>query len=94
MRVVLFTILLSIASAAFADTRYAVGVDGLACPFCAYGLEKRLLKEPGVVSVQTDISAGRLIVQMEEQATLNHEQAHEAVKDAGFTLRSFEVVEE
>ncbi len=28
-------------------------VDGLACPFCTFGIEKSLKKVPGVVSVET-----------------------------------------
>ena len=35
--------------AAFAaGTEYQLRVDGLACPFCAYGIEKKLKKTEGV----------------------------------------------
>lgn len=69
---------------------YAVGVDGLACPFCAYGIEKRLGRIDGVASVETDIADSVVIVMMEEGKSLEKSVAWEAVEDAGFTLGSFE----
>ena len=38
-----------------ADKSYVLGVDGLACPFCAYGIEKRLNKVDGVTGVEVDV---------------------------------------
>ena len=31
---------------------YVVGIDGLACPFCAYGIEKQIQKLEGVEQVE------------------------------------------
>ncbi len=69
---------------------YAIGVDGLSCPFCAYGIEKQLSRIAGVEIVLTDIESGTVAVTMEEGATLEEAAATNAVEDAGFTLRSFE----
>ena len=69
---------------------YAIGVDGLACPFCAYGIEKQLGRIAGVETVLTDIGSGTVAVTMEEGATLEEAAATNAVDNAGFTLRSFE----
>ncbi len=69
---------------------YAIGVDGLACPFCAYGIEKQLSRISGVETVLTDIESGTVAVTMAEGATLEETAAGKAVDDAGFTLRSFE----
>ena len=69
---------------------YAIGVDGLACPFCAYGIEKQLGQVEGVQSVSTEIASGKVIVTMKEGATLERSMARKAVENAGFTLRSFE----
>jgi len=69
--------------------RVRVKVDGLACPFCAYGIEKNLSKVAGVVSVRTDVSAGRVIVVMAAGRTLGRAAAERAVRDAGFTLAGF-----
>lgn len=71
---------------------YALEVAGLACPFCAYGIEKRLLKVDGVAGVEVDIGAGRVLVSMEPEASLTRDRAAAAVDEAGFTLRGFEEV--
>ena len=45
MKILMTVMVLSLGwgAAAFADgTRYELRVDGLACPFCAYGIEKKL----------------------------------------------------
>jgi mercuric ion binding protein len=83
----LLAILLS--TAAFAGgNQYALAVDGLACPFCAYGIEKRLSAIEGVESVETDVKSGQVVVSLAEGKTLSEEVARQAVEDAGFTLRS------
>ncbi|WP_461480654.1 heavy-metal-associated domain-containing protein [Porticoccus sp.] len=76
------------------DPVYQVGVDGLACPFCAYGIEKQLQKLDGVKSVETDIAKGRVVVTMDDGKVLDRPLVEQAVKNAGFTLRSFEQIEE
>ncbi|MDX1629678.1 MAG: heavy-metal-associated domain-containing protein, partial [Fulvivirga sp.] len=35
-----------------------VEVDGLSCPFCAYGLEKKLKNLDGVTNIKVDIENG------------------------------------
>ena len=71
---------------------YAIGVDGLACPFCAYGIEKGLGRIEGVEDVTTDIASGTVTVTMAEGATLKEDAARKAVEAAGFELRSFEEI--
>ena len=69
---------------------YTVEVDGLACPFCAYGIEKQLSAIEGVESVETDIKSGAVIVTMAPGSTLDEDAARKAVEAAGFTLRGFQ----
>jgi mercuric ion binding protein len=69
---------------------YAVGVDGMACPFCVYGLEKQIKKLDGVTEVETDLEQGEIIVSVQGDGILEKAEVDEAVRDAGFTLRSFE----
>lgn len=90
-RMMLASILLAgFLPAAYArDTVYALQVDGLACPFCAYGIEKKLSSLKGVKDIQVDIKKGEVIVTMTEGANLSEQLAREKVKDAGFSLRSF-----
>ncbi len=68
---------------------YELKVDGLACPFCAYGIEKKLRAIEGVQKVEVEIKQGRVVVTMAEGAILTEAQARDAVKDAGFSLRAF-----
>jgi mercuric ion binding protein len=84
---VIFLLAFSITQAA--DAIYALQVDGLACPFCVYGIEKQLSAIDGVDNIKVDISKGLVIVTMKQDANLSEEQALQAVTDAGFTLRSF-----
>ncbi len=78
------------ASAAFAaGAVYSLQADGLACPFCAYGIEKQLGRINGVEDVSTDIVRGTVTVVMAEGATLDRQSADDAVTAAGFTLSGF-----
>ncbi|EBA00785.1 heavy-metal-associated domain-containing protein [Marinobacter sp. ELB17] len=76
-----------------ADNRYVLGVDGLACPFCAYGIEKRLNRIDGVTDVQVDVGESVVRVALQEGKTLTEERARQAVDEAGFTLRSYSQAE-
>lgn len=75
---------------AVAGERFALGVDGLACPFCAYGIEKQLLRVEGVERAETELEAGQVVVTLRDGATLDEPAARAAVEAAGFSLRSFE----
>jgi len=86
---VLSLVLMSV-SAFAAQQAYKLRVDGLACPFCAYGVEKKLNAIKGVQRIEVDIATGIVAVTMAEGATLDEATAKQAVKDAGFTLRGFE----
>ena len=69
---------------------FKLGVDGLACPFCAYGIEKKLSSIDGVENIDVVSREGVVIVIMADGATLDESAARKAVEDAGFDLRSFE----
>ena len=71
---------------------YELTVDGLACPFCAYDIEKQLSALAGVESIEVDIDEGLVAVTMAEGATLDRADMDQAVMDAGFTLRKVEQV--
>ena len=76
--------------AAQAGEVYKLYVDGLACPFCAYGVEKKVGGLDGVAKVDIDIDEGLVAVTMAEGSTLAEAAAKRAVDEAGFTLRAFE----
>ena len=70
---------------------YRLYVDGLACPFCAYGVEKNILALDGVEKLDIDMAGSFITVVMETGSVLEEETAKQAVDDSGFTLRRFEV---
>ncbi len=91
MKILMTAMVLSLgwSAAAFADgTRYELRVDGLACPFCAYGIEKKLNAIDGVDEVDIDLNSGLVTVDVTEGAVLNDSQMTELFNNAGFTYRS------
>jgi mercuric ion binding protein len=78
---------------AFADgTQYRIRVDGLACPYCAYGIEKNLGKIDGVEKIDIDLNNGLVTVNVAEGVTLTDAQMAKLFTDAGFTFRSMVTV--
>lgn len=76
-----------------AQPTYRLHVDGLSCPFCAYGLEKKLGEIDGVQSLETNIKDGTVTVTMKDGEPLSEAAAKQAVKAAGFSLRKLEPVQ-
>ncbi len=80
---------LGFSAAVFADgTRYELRVDGVACPFCAYGIEKKLNAIDGVDEIDIDLDKGLVTVEMTDGASLDDSQMTKLFNDAGFTYRS------
>ncbi len=81
------TFFLLTTSGLFAQNSVELQVDGLACPFCAYGLEKKLSDLDGVDSIKIDIEKGMVTLIVQEDKTINEEVIKEKIKEAGFTPR-------
>ncbi len=62
-----------------------VQVDGLSCPFCAYGLEKKLRKVGNVASLEIHVSEGRAVLKPKPGTSLDLAAVEQAVRDGGFT---------
>lgn len=75
------------AAAFAAGTLYELRVDGLACPYCAYGIEKKLKKTKGVEKIDIDLNKGVVRVNVVEGIKLTEPQMAKLINDAGFTLR-------
>ncbi len=71
-----------------AGTEYRMRVDGLACPYCVYGIEKKLKAIEGVENIDVDLDAGLVVVDVSEGVTLTEPQMKTLFQDAGFTYRS------
>lgn len=80
--------LLFMQSALADSAQYIMRVDGLACPFCAYGIEKKLKSIEGVQEVDVNLEQGLVTVNVVEGTSLSEEQMKRLFKDAGFTYRS------
>ncbi len=68
-------------------------VDGMVCPFCAYGLEKRLEEIVSIDAVLIRISDGLVQIRTKEGQELTDEALTDAVKKSGFTLTEIERLE-
>ena len=90
---VALAVTLLVMGSGLAETKYVIGVDGLSCPFCAFGLEKRLKKVENLESISIDMDKGQAVVIAKPGATIKEEDLREAVKKAGFSVSSLEKVE-
>lgn len=91
MKKVIASMMLSVlwSTAAFAaGTQYYLRVDGLACPYCAYGIEKKLKAIEGVGKIDVNLNAGLVVVDVAEGVSLSEPQMKTLFQDAGFTYRS------
>jgi mercuric ion binding protein len=73
-----------------AGTHYEMQVDGLACPFCAYSIEKKFKEVAGVEKVNVELEAGKVTVDVDEGTELTEPQVIKLFKDAGFTYRGMQ----
>ena len=87
--IALMIVVLTWSIAALAEgTQYRMRVDGLACPYCAYGIEKNLKKIDGVENIDVDLNNGLVTVNVSVGVTLTDAQMAKLFTDAGFTFRS------
>jgi mercuric ion binding protein len=71
-----------------AADRYEVRVDGLACPFCAYGLEKKLEALDGLAGLDIDLDQGLVSFEVTAGEAITPGEIAGAVREAGFSPRS------
>lgn len=62
-----------------------VEVNGLSCPFCAYGLEKKFGERAEVDSVVVELEENEVHLWLEAGEELSDDEVRGTVKDAGFT---------
>jgi len=65
----------------------SVKVDGLSCPFCAHGLNKKVSALNWIQTVEIYVDAGRADFSVKEGANLDVRSLRKAVGDGGFTPR-------
>lgn len=92
----LFLILFFLLSSAFplyaqGDTqKILIKVEGLYCPFCAYGLEKQLKKLNGFKKVEVNLKHGVAELYIKSGVTVTDAAIQTAVEDAGFDSATIE----
>ncbi len=82
------TMLASVQVSFAAGSNYSIRVDGLACPFCAYGIEKKFKKMDGISNIKIDLDKGLVSVDAKESVELKDDQMKKLFNDSGFTFRS------
>ena len=65
--------------------QFEIQVDGLGCPFCAYGLEKKFKEFKGIKKIAIAIDEGDFSFEYPADKALSLEAVREQVKKAGYT---------
>ena len=64
-----------------------IEVDGLSCPFCAFGLERKLKKIKGVKKVDVSVRNAHAMLILTKGDQPEENDLRKVVKNAGFTPR-------
>ncbi len=64
---------------------FNVKVDGLGCPFCAYGLEKKFKELKGIKKIAIEMKKGEMTFSYPSENKLTIEQVNKQVEKAGYT---------
>ena len=91
----LVVFLLRAVSPVFAGVQQvSVRVDGIACPFCAYNIEKRVKTLDGVekgARIVTSIEHGKATFPWKTDVAFDPDAVRKAIREAGFTPRQISV---
>jgi len=71
---------------------FTVQVDGLGCPFCAYGLEKKFKELNGMKKASIDMETGIFTFDFPSPDSLTIEQVQKQVEKAGYTPIQVEII--
>ncbi len=70
---------------------FEVQVDGLGCPFCAYGLEKKFKEFKGIKKITIDIETGDFRFEYPADQALTADQVVKQVEKAGYTPKTWKI---
>lgn len=65
--------------------KFQVKVEGLGCPFCAYGLEKKFKELKGIKDIKIQMKEGLMDFQYPSDKELKIEEVNTQVEKAGYT---------
>lgn len=63
----------------------SVKVDGMSCPFCAYGMEKKLKKLDGIRDLKIQVDKGVATLAFKQGATIDLDDIQARIRKGGFT---------
>ncbi len=92
MKIIFVAMMMLFSTAVLAGDQYLVEVNGMSCPFCAYGVEKKVKKMAGVEFVSVNLEAATVTIEMKDGATLPEDALKKAISDAGFSFKSLKKV--
>ncbi len=69
-----------------------VVIEGMSCPFCAFGAEKKLAAVKGVDKVGVEMKEGRADLTAADDGSIDVAAVPEAVRKAGFTPGEIRIV--
>jgi len=69
-----------------------VQVDGLGCPFCAYGLEKKFKEFKGIKNVKIDVETGDFTFTYPSEKAITLAEIEGQVDKAGYTPITVEII--
>ncbi len=72
--------------------KFEIQVDGLGCPFCAYGLEKKFKEFKGIKQVQIEIQTGDFKFEYPSEKQLTMDAIVNQVKKAGYTPKTAKII--
>lgn len=89
---IVIAVLLASASTAGAEVRTAeLQVNGMTCPFCAFGIEKKLRDVEGVEEVEVRLDEGSLRLRLRKGNGASIRDLAQAVEKAGFELAALQL---
>ena len=68
--------------------QFQIQVDGLGCPFCAYGLEKKFKEFKGIKNIEIAIETGDFKFEYPAEKQLTMNAVVDQVKKAGYTPKT------
>jgi len=66
-------------------------VEGLGCPYCAYGLEKKFKKIKGIKKIKIDIEEGLFSFTVPSEYGMSLEEIDNRISDAGYTPMTIKI---
>jgi len=67
-------------------------VDGMTCPFCVYGIEKKLKALGEVTDASSNLKTGIVDIEIKKDAALDIEKLNKAIIESGFTPGKIRII--